>query len=817
MKTTRSLVAGLIVTACAIGWLAPATVQAGTFGSVNDGAGYSQALLDIITTIACNQQNQGHYYDLSNQQQIVNDVLNASLSALGPLGLTLELSHDATNFLSSAAIGTYLNSGGTSLEAEMAKYEGNNNESSLPPSQLTDFMNYVQTIDFTTSQGASLADAALASYGSLVAGVPPDQIGQFVADNRGNVNSNSQMLSTGLTIMMMRELQGSPADWNNADLTQFMLTALGDKYGLVNLGNWIYQQILNLQCPPPPPTINPSLDPNAISVQPGGAGSGHWVPATRPLTYTIQFENEPTALAAALNIRVALSLDASLDPNTVQEGPSSFAGALFAFDPQSGQLTWTLPNINLPPDSSPPNGEGWVSFTATPKSGLANGTTINESANVYFDYNPPVQTNQLTSTVDATPPVVTLAAVPAHVSSTPLTLSWSTNSAAGVQGYAVYLSTNGGAFSVAATTTGTSLALPVVAGYDYGVTVVATDVAGLASGAQPPTSAQASFTAVSSGTSSGGGGGGGGAAGPPSGSTAGQAGGILASSDGSFTMTVPAGDIGQGQALSVSTSSTAPSGAPSLPAAFTTASPYITLTGATLSQPVVATIKYQAAAGQTVNVFADGAWHYVPTTVGANGTVQVYVTGPDTLVVVASSVQFSDVPSGYWAAGNIQTLVAADVVNGFPDGTFQPDGTLTRAQFVKMLDLTLNLATNGTATRFADVSASDWFAPYVAAAVQAGLVQGTSATTFSPNDAVTREQMGVLLVRALKLTKMATLGFKDDARIDAWATAGVEQAVAAGYLNGFPDGTFQPLGPTTRAQAAKVLALAIAHMAPKAS
>jgi hypothetical protein len=80
---------------------------------------------------------------------------------------------------------------------------------------------------------------------------------------------------------------------------------------------------------------------------------------------------------------------------------------------------------------------------------------------------------------------------------------------------------------------------------------------------------------------------------------------------------------------------------------------------------------------------------------------------------------------------------------------------------------------------------------------------------------VTREQLAVLLARALRLTQVATLRFTDDGAIDAWALRGVEEAVAGGYLNGFPDGSFQPLGTATRAQAAAVLARASAGTATK--
>ena len=171
-------------------------------------------------------------------------------------------------------------------------------------------------------------------------------------------------------------------------------------------------------------------------------------------------------------------------------------------------------------------------------------------------------------------------------------------------------------------------------------------------------------------------------------------------------------------------------------------------------------------------------------------------------------VAFPDVPASFWAYPYIELLAAKGIVSGFPDGTFQPNAPVTRAQFVKMLVLTLGLKPGNGATAFTDVTPTDWFAPYVSAAVSAGIVSGLTPTTFGPNQPLTREQMAVLLARALKLSTVAPLHFTDDAQIAPWAVTAVGQAVAAGYISGFPNGTFQPLGTTTRAQAAKVLAIA---------
>jgi hypothetical protein len=97
--------------------------------------------------------------------------------------------------------------------------------------------------------------------------------------------------------------------------------------------------------------------------------------------------------------------------------------------------------------------------------------------------------------------------------------------------------------------------------------------------------------------------------------------------------------------------------------------------------------------------------------------------------------------------------------------------------------------------------------------VQVGIVTGMSPTTFGPDQPLTREQLAILVARALRLTRTTTLHFTDDAQIAPWALQGVEEAVAAGYVEGFPDGSLQPLGTATRAQAAKVLAMVLIHKA----
>ena len=240
-----------------------------------------------------------------------------------------------------------------------------------------------------------------------------------------------------------------------------------------------------------------AVDPNDIEASPAGAGSGGWI-TPQPITYVIHFQNDPAATAPAVNIRVTATLDPGLDPSTLQIGDpdqSSYSGTQVQYDPTTRQITWWLPGIDLPPDTSPPSGEGWVSFTATPLGGLASGTTISESAQVVFNYNPPVDTASVTQTLDTQPPLVTMAAMPQAESAGSVTLSWSTQGGAPIQAYDLYESQGSGPLVPVLSTPDAAASVTVAPGESYGFAVQATDLAGLAS--PVPTAAQVSFSVPS--------------------------------------------------------------------------------------------------------------------------------------------------------------------------------------------------------------------------------------------------------------------------------------------------------------------------------
>jgi uncharacterized repeat protein (TIGR01451 family) len=305
-------------------------------------------------------------------------------------------------------------------------------------------------------------------------------------------------------------------------------------------------------CPQPPPPPPPpghhgdtgknrsgnSGDPNNL-VGPAGFGPQGFVDGQETLPYTIDFENEPTATAPAQQVTVTDQLPANLDWSTVQLTGVGFNGVTLTppagvrnydatatvatdanhpvqvhvtFDPSSGVLTWTLTSLDpvtgklvtdplagfLPPDNAQQQGEGFVSFTARAKAGLATGATITNQAQVVFDVNAPINTPAVLNTIDAGPPTSTVLALPATETGPSFPVPWSGSSAPGGSGigsFDVYVADNGGAFTP--WLTGTTATLATFTGQDghsYAFYSVSTDNVGHV---QPtPAAAQASTTVV---------------------------------------------------------------------------------------------------------------------------------------------------------------------------------------------------------------------------------------------------------------------------------------------------------------------------------
>lgn len=273
-----------------------------------------------------------------------------------------------------------------------------------------------------------------------------------------------------------------------------------------------------------------SLDPNEKLTT--GTGTHGYITPGSPVVYTIRFENVATATAAAQVVTVTDPLPAQLDWSTLELVAIGFNGVdlappatglqqwstrtsvaidpnpvdvAFAFDADSGLVELTLASVDaltgalpedpfagfLLPNDATGRGEGYVSFLVYPDVGLADGATIRNTAEIVFDTNDPIVTNETVNTIDASAPVAALSPLPAQ-SAPAVHLSWqASDPGSGVVRTEIYVSVDGGAFTLwQEAATGTSASYGGQAGHTYGFWIRAVDALGQAAPLAPVASVE---------------------------------------------------------------------------------------------------------------------------------------------------------------------------------------------------------------------------------------------------------------------------------------------------------------------------------------
>ncbi|GAB6179380.1 hypothetical protein JCM14036_06990 [Desulfotomaculum defluvii] len=176
---------------------------------------------------------------------------------------------------------------------------------------------------------------------------------------------------------------------------------------------------------------------------------------------------------------------------------------------------------------------------------------------------------------------------------------------------------------------------------------------------------------------------------------------------------------------------------------------------------------------------------------------------------IAKTSAFNDI-ANHWANENITFMAEKGFAGGVGDGRFAPEANITRAQFAAFLVRILAVPESSAALNFTDVKAGDWYYASLATAYQAGLIKGVTTDKIAPNENITREQMAVMLVRAMeykgKIAPAAKdLTFTDKSKVSPWAVSGISQSAQLNFIGGFPNGTFMPQANATRAQAIVML------------
>lgn len=196
---------------------------------------------------------------------------------------------------------------------------------------------------------------------------------------------------------------------------------------------------------------------------------------------------------------------------------------------------------------------------------------------------------------------------------------------------------------------------------------------------------------------------------------------------------------------------------------------------------------------------------------GGGGMPTVTVPGPVATSTPkpeepSESEKFSDLDDVSWAREQILSLAERNIING-NDGRFEPNRSISREEFVKIVLGALGVSVDGADCSFEDVPEDSWYYGYVAKANELGIVNGISNEKFGTGQPITRGDMAVILDRAFDLAADPNneVSFEDENEIPDYAADSVKTLSSLGIINGFDDGCFKPSEQASRAQAAVVI------------
>jgi len=172
---------------------------------------------------------------------------------------------------------------------------------------------------------------------------------------------------------------------------------------------------------------------------------------------------------------------------------------------------------------------------------------------------------------------------------------------------------------------------------------------------------------------------------------------------------------------------------------------------------------------------------------------------------------FADVPEGYWAKNPIENTSTVGLIKGYPDGSFRPDGELSRAELATLMVRAKGIEVKGIAKKvFKDVPKSFWAARYIEEAKRLGLIKGYKTKKgnyiFRPNNKLKMSEAVAILARfdSLPLAQVETRSFSD-VPVNHWSAKYIDAAKKAGMLSHIPEGRIGLKNQITRAQAVKML------------
>ncbi|MHA6484931.1 S-layer homology domain-containing protein [Paenibacillus sp. strain BS8-2] len=210
----------------------------------------------------------------------------------------------------------------------------------------------------------------------------------------------------------------------------------------------------------------------------------------------------------------------------------------------------------------------------------------------------------------------------------------------------------------------------------------------------------------------------------------------------------------------------------------------------------------------------DGTIRYtsIPYAISGN-SITIYSRTNSTYMVLENTASFEDVMK-HWAKEEIERMAARRIVLGISATAFNPDQLVTRAEFAALVTRTLGLSTasSDTTPSFQDITEEEWYYEAVKTAVEAGIVLGYEDGTFKPNKTITRQEMAVMINRAMTFAGYSNSGsqsggqvFADADTFQSWAKESIMLLGSLGIVNGVGENDYAPNETATRAQSSVIL------------
>lgn len=219
-----------------------------------------------------------------------------------------------------------------------------------------------------------------------------------------------------------------------------------------------------------------------------------------------------------------------------------------------------------------------------------------------------------------------------------------------------------------------------------------------------------------------------------------------------------------------------------------------------------------------VVVLPDGYLRHVPTKVEViDGKYYAVINSltNSTYALIWNPVEFSDMAI-HWAKDTVNDMGSRMVVSGVGGNTYDPNRNIARAEFAVIIVRALGLAPGIGETIFTDVASSDWYSDYISSAVSYGLLSGYGDGTFKPQGTITREEAMSIVARAMNITKLrpvmtdsqvasSLLEYEDRNLVSGWAKNEIAANLEAGIITGRTSATICPKENVTRAEVAVIM------------